>query len=143
MSATVAQTIEVKVERLIPAPPADVFDAWLSAEIPGTIWNAAAKFLIDPRVDGLFYWRMDGKVTPHYGRFIQMQRPQRLQHTWVSPNTLGEESIVTVTFKDRNGDTLMTLLHSNLPDTDLGRRHQDGWTHFIAIFEQTMRTKVA
>ena len=94
-------------------------------------------------MDGLFYWRMEGKVTPHYGRFTEMQRPMRLQHTWVSPNTLGEETIVTVTFEEKDGKSLMTLLHAKLPDTDLGRRHQDGWTQFIGIFEQNMMSKVS
>ena len=61
-------------------------------------------------VDGLLY--LKGKRIPHYGRFTEMERPARMQHTWVSPNTPGEESTVTVTFKKRGEDTLMTLIQS-------------------------------
>jgi uncharacterized protein YndB with AHSA1/START domain len=45
----------------------------------------------------------------------------------MSPNTSGEESMVTVTFKKQDEGTLMTLVHSDLPNTDGGRGHEDGW----------------
>src|SRR5579883_981528 len=118
------QTIEIKVERTIPAAVGEVFDGWLNPKIPGNPWNAAEKFMLDPKVDGLFYWTLKG--TSHYGRFTEIERPGRIQHTWVSPNTLGEESTVTVTFKKQGEDTLMTLVHSDLPDTDGARSHEKG-----------------
>ncbi|HLX69520.1 MAG TPA: SRPBCC domain-containing protein, partial [Verrucomicrobiae bacterium] len=108
------KTIEIKVERIIPAPLGEVFDAWLNPKIPGNPWNAAERFILDPKVDGLFFWKLKG--TSHYGRFTEMERPGRIQHTWMSRNTLGEESTVTVTFKKQGEDTLMTLVHSELPD---------------------------
>lgn len=128
------KTIEIKVERTIPAPVDEVFDGWLDPKIPGTAWNAAERFLLDPKVDGLFYWRLKG--TSHYGRFTEIERPGRIQHTWVSPNTLGQESTVTVTFKKQGDDTLMTLVHSDLPDTDEARGHERGWNHFMEIFRE-------
>lgn len=126
------QTIAIKVERLIPAPCTEVFDAWLDPNVAGTTWHAADKFILDPQVDGLFYWRMKG--TPHYGLFTTMERPNRIEHTWVSPNTMGLESMVTVTFKRQGHGTLMTLVHSGLPDNDRGRAHEMGWTYFLGIF---------
>ena len=129
-----AKTIEIKVERTILAPLDEVFDAWLNPKIPGNPWNAAEKFVLDPKVDGLFYWFLKG--TAHYGRFTRVQRPERIQHTWVSPNTLGQESTVTVTFKKQGEDTLMTLVHSDLPDTDEARGHERGWDYFLGIFRE-------
>jgi uncharacterized protein YndB with AHSA1/START domain len=128
------KTIELKFERTIPAPAGEVFDAWLNPKIPGNPWNAAEKFILDPKVDGLFYWTLKG--TSHYGRFTEIERPGRIQHTWVSPNTSGEESIVTVTFKKQGEDTLMTLVHSDLPDTDEARGHERGWNYFLGIFSE-------
>src|SRR5438477_9078672 len=55
------------------------------------------KLLLNPKVDGFFYWFISG--TPHYGRFTKMNRPGRIQHTWMSPYTLGQESMVTLTFR--------------------------------------------
>jgi uncharacterized protein YndB with AHSA1/START domain len=130
------KTLEFKFERTIPASPAEVYDAWLNPKIPGNPWNAADKLMLDPKVDGLFYWRMMGTGTSHYGRFTKVERPDRIQHTWVSPNTLGEESMVTVTFKKQGGETLMTLVHSDLPDTDGGRSHEKGWNYFLNIFPE-------
>jgi uncharacterized protein YndB with AHSA1/START domain len=129
---TSTKTIEIKVERTIPAPLGEVFDAWLNPKIPGNPWNAAEKFLLDPKVDGLFYWTLKG--TSHYGRFTEIEWPGRIRHTWVSPNTLGEESMVTVTFKKQEEGTLMTLVHSDLPDHELARGHEKGWNYFFGIF---------
>lgn len=126
------KTLEFKFDRTIPASPGEVFDAWLNPNIPGNPWNAAERFLLDAKVDGLFYWRLKGKA--HYGRFTEIERPGRIQHTWVSPNTLGLESTVTVTFKKRGEDTLMTLVHSDLPDTDEARGHERGWNYFLGVF---------
>src|SRR5206468_10496517 len=129
---TPTSTIEFRFERTIPAPPGEVFDAWLNPEIPGNPWNAADKVILNPKEDGLFYWALRG--TPQYGRFMEVDRPGRVRHTWVSPNTLGEESTVTVTFEKQGQDTLMTLVHSGIPDTEGGRSHEKGWNYFLNVF---------
>ena len=128
------RTLEFRFERTIPAPPGQVFDAWLNPKIPGNPWNAAEKSILDPKVDGLFYWSLKG--TSHYGRFTEIERPGRIQHTWMSPNTLGQESIVTLAFEKQGEDTLMTLVHSDLPDDELARGHENGWNYFLGIFRE-------
>jgi uncharacterized protein YndB with AHSA1/START domain len=130
----VANTLTIQLRRTIPAPPDEVFDAWLDPKIPGTPWNAAEKYIVETKMDGLFYWTLKG--TAHYGRFTAIDRPHRLQHTWVSPSTLGEESIVTVTFDEHDGETLMTLVHSGLPDTERARGHESGWNYFLGVFRE-------
>jgi len=131
------RTLEFRFERTISAPPARVFDGWLDPKVPGNPWNAAEKFLLDAKVDGLFFWTLNG--TSHYGRFTVVERPAQIQHTWVSPKTLGKESIVTVTFKKQGEDTLMTLVHSGIPDTDAGKGHEKGWNYFLDIFPRLFR----
>ena len=133
------KTIEVKVERMIPGPLAAVFDGWLNPKIPGNPWNVADKFLLDPKVDGFFYWTFKGN--PHYGRFTALDRPNRIHHTWMSPNTLGLESNVAITFEKKGEGTLMTLLHSGLPDTEGGRSHEKGWSYFLGIFPEQFAKK--
>jgi uncharacterized protein YndB with AHSA1/START domain len=133
-----AKTIEFRLERTIPALPGDVFDAWLNPKVPGNPWNMAEKLILDAKVDGLFYWAVRGIA--HYGRFTEVNRPNRIQHTWISPSTLGEESTVTVTFEKKGKDTLMTLVHSDLPDTDGGRGHEKGWNYFLGIFPDQFGT---
>jgi uncharacterized protein YndB with AHSA1/START domain len=134
-----AKTIEFKVQRTIPTSAGEAFDAWLNPKIPGNPWNAAEKLLLDPKVDGFFYWAVRG--TPHYGRFTQVERPARIEHTWMSPNTSGLESTVTVTFEEKAEDTLMTLVHSGLPDTNGGRSHDKGWNYFLDGFLEHLAKK--
>jgi uncharacterized protein YndB with AHSA1/START domain len=126
------KTIEIRLERTIPGPHAEVFDGWLNPKITGTPWNAADILLFNPEVDGFFYWLIQG--TPHYGRFTEVERPGRIQHTWMSRSTSGEESMVTMTFHKKEENTLMTLVHSGLPDTDGGRGHEKGWNYFLDLF---------
>jgi len=126
------KTLEFKFERTIPAPPGEVFDAWLDAKVPGTTWNAAERYLLEPKLDGLFYWTLKG--TAHYGRFTEFKRPGRIRHTWVSPSTLGEETTVTVTFEKKGEGTLMTLVHSGLPEHEKARGHERGWNYFLGVF---------
>ncbi len=79
------------------------------------------------------------KRTAHYGRFIEIERPARIEHTLVSPNTLGEESQVSLTLRRKGKDTLLTLVHSGIPDTERGQRHQTGWTYFLNLFSEQFR----
>jgi uncharacterized protein YndB with AHSA1/START domain len=127
-----ANTLEFRIERTIAASPAEVFDAWLNPKIPGTPWYEADKLIFNPKLDGLWYWLIRG--TPHFGRFTELQRPDRIQHTWMSPNTLGQESLVTLTFKKQGQESLMTLVHSGLPDNEPARGHEKGWNYFLDRF---------
>lgn len=126
------KTIAFTIKRVVPASPSEVYDAWLSSEVPGTPWNLAQKFILDPKIDGLFFWQISSMS--HYGRFTDVERGSKLRHTWVSPNTLGRESIVTVSFDKHGADTLMTLIHSDIPDTEDGRGHEKGWNSIVAKF---------
>ena len=133
MTTTSTKTVEIKVERTIPAPPSEVFDAWLDPKIPGTPWHVNKKLIVDPKVDGLWYWLALGGV-PHYGRFIEIDRPDRIQQSWMSRNTLGEESIVTVTFEKKGEGTLLTLVHSGLPNDAMAKAHEKGWSYIFDKF---------
>jgi uncharacterized protein YndB with AHSA1/START domain len=76
-----------------------------------------------------FFWSMKG--TAHYGRFTKIDRPARIEHTWMSPNTSGLESNVSISFQKKGESTLMILEHSGLPNTEGGKSHQQGWTFFL------------
>jgi uncharacterized protein YndB with AHSA1/START domain len=121
--------LEFKFERTIPAAPGEVFDAWLNPEVPGSLWSENDKLIFNPKVDGLFYWLI--RENAHYGRFLEIERPGRIQLTWMSPSTLGQESIVTLTFQKQGNGTLLTLLHSGLPDAEVAKGHEKGWNYFL------------
>ena len=68
--ARVPAKIEITVNRLIPAPAADVFDVWLD--------------LLPRR-------RASGQNVAHYGRFLVLERPRQIECTWASEATKGLE----------------------------------------------------
>jgi uncharacterized protein YndB with AHSA1/START domain len=55
MTTTSTKTVEIKIERTIPAPPSEAFDAWLDPKVPGTLWHEHDKLIFNPNVDGLWY----------------------------------------------------------------------------------------
>lgn len=127
---------ELKFERTIPALPSAVFDAWLDSKVPGTPFHEHDKLIVDAKVDGLWYWLYKGNA--HYGRYLEIERPGRIRKSWMSRHTLGEESTVTVTFQKKGDATLLTLVHSGLPNDDSVKAHDKGWNillgNFVTIF---------
>jgi uncharacterized protein YndB with AHSA1/START domain len=122
--------MDVKVERSIPGAISEVFDAWLDASVPGAFGYDSEKLIVDMKVDGLWYW-LTREGTPHFGRFLEVERPARLRQSWMSPYTLGQESIVTVTFEPRDTGTLMTLVHAGLPNDQMVAAHERGWAQIL------------
>ena len=129
------KTIDFNLNRTIPAKPAEVFDAWLDPNHPASPWHGMKRAIVQPKKDGLFY-RMhlsdDEKFElAHYGRFIVVDRPKRIGHTWVSQHTRGLESVVTVDLKPQGDQTMLTLRHEGVPDDEMGRLHELGWKHYL------------
>jgi uncharacterized protein YndB with AHSA1/START domain len=140
---TTINAFELTFERTIPGSPAEVFDAWLDPNVPGTLWHGHDKLILNPKVDGLWYLlsmahRPEG--TPHYGRFTEISRPRLIRHSWVSRHTLGEESIVTVTFEKKGEGTLLSLLHSGLPNEAMANAHEKGWNSIFDKFSNIFVT---
>jgi uncharacterized protein YndB with AHSA1/START domain len=127
---TVSQTILASAEK--------VFDVWIDPKSPGGPWFGAERVILNPVVDGLFYFavRHEGKMWPHYGRFLQIDRPRRVEYTWVSEGTKGVESIVLVTLEARGEQTELTLRHSGVPDDEMGRQHKEGWTWVLSTLAE-------
>jgi uncharacterized protein YndB with AHSA1/START domain len=86
-------------------------------------------------VEGLFYLAVkhEGRTWPHYGRFLEIDRPRRVEYTWVSEATQGVESVVTVSLPARADGTEITLRQSGVPDDEMGRRHKDGWSWILSM----------
>ena len=97
---------------------------------PGSPWYGSGRAVVSAvAVDGLFYHLVTqaDKSWHHYGRFVRVERASRLEYTWVSASTHGEETLVTVTFEADGDDTRVTLVHTGVPDDEMGRHHEAGW----------------
>jgi uncharacterized protein YndB with AHSA1/START domain len=134
---------EVTVTRTIPAPSETVFDVWMDPKSPGGPWFGAERLILNPVVDGLFYLAVkhEGRTWPHYGRFVHIDRPNRVEYTWMSEGTKGAESTVTVTMEARGDQTEVTLVHSGVPDDEMGRQHKDGWTWVLSMLANSIAAR--
>ena len=133
------KTIEVVLRAVSSAAPGEVFDGWLDPQCPGTPWSLAADLKLDPTQGGLYYWLLineAGVHKPHNGRFTIVDRPAKIQYTWMSLHTRGLESLVTVNFRPYGDYTLLTLRHENLPDDEFGRGHDAGWHALVSQFAE-------
>ena len=124
----------LEITRSFDAPPARVFDAWLVREE----WQAwigpegvqCEVPLLEPHVGGRYRVQMhmsDGKIIPVAGEFKIIERPHKFAFTWGWEGDLTKTTLVTVTLKDVNGKTEMTLRHEGLPDEDSRISHGKGW----------------
>lgn len=108
---------EVVVSRVFDAPRSMVFDAWTKPEHVKKWWGCSRSELADCRIDlrpggeYLYLMRMpDGSQFPFKGVYREVEPPERLVHTQVldvEPYA-GKESLVTVTFEEREGKTILT-----------------------------------
>jgi uncharacterized protein YndB with AHSA1/START domain len=130
--------IDLTVTRATPARVENVFDVWIDPKSPGGPWYGAERVIVDPAPDGLFYLgvKHEGRAWPHYGRFVRIERPSVVEHTWMSEGTQGLETIVTVTFEPRGDQTQVTLRHCGVPDDEMGRRHEEGWAWVLSMLAE-------
>ena len=143
MKYTPPKQTELTLSRTIGASPGEVVDVWIDPRRPGGPWFGATKVLLDARVDGLFYNMLahEGRQWAHYGRFIVLDRPRRIEHTWVSEATRGVESVVSLTFEPRGDKTQVTLRHTGVPDDEFGLQHREGWDFVLGAIEQRFARK--
>jgi uncharacterized protein YndB with AHSA1/START domain len=135
--------IDITVARTIPAQAEKVFDVWMDSKSPGGPWFGADRVIQNPVVDGLFYLAVkhEGRIWPHFGRFIQIDRPRLVEYTWMSEGTKGAESTVTVTFEPRGKETQVTLHHSGVPDDEAGRKHEEGWSWVLGALADSLASR--
>jgi len=141
---------EINLTRTIDASPEQVFDAWLDHTCPGSPWFGVPKAIVyPPQVDSLFYsmYQLEGREIAHYGRFIALQKPRKIQHTWVSEATRGMESIVTLSFEavlsveSAQQKTQVHIHHANVPDDEAGHHHENAWKYVLAKMSARFRSE--
>jgi len=128
----------VVIERLIPAPPRVVFEAWLDREALQRFMRGGPEVRVtraecDPRVGGQFLIVMNvkGHDLPHHGEYLEIERYERIVFTWRS-HLAGEGSRVTLTFAEApRRQTRLTLEHVGLADAEIRGKHHVGWSHIL------------
>jgi uncharacterized protein YndB with AHSA1/START domain len=122
-----------RVERILPARPERVYDAWLDErslrEFMCPAPGQATEVALDARVGGALRVVMTfpDREVEITGQFVALDRPERLSFTWHT--SWGERpSVVTVLLSPHGQDqTRMTIIHSRQPAA-LVPNYQSGWS---------------
>ena len=123
----------IRLQRLLPASPQEVFDAWIDPEslrqwfCPGTVSLASVE--LDVRVGGHFciVMRDETKDLAHTGEYREITSPRRLVFTWRSSATYNQETLVTIELHPKGNETELVLTHERLLDASSAEKHEGGW----------------
>lgn len=142
-------TDEMRLERVIDAPPDVVFDAFTTdggqtafygTDDPGWIVESQC----DLRVGGLWtvtFGPSRDHLYQHRSVFEVIDRPRRivLATTEVRPEGRSFDFSAEVTFEEHDGQTLMTIIQSGFPTSELREEHGRGVPNAFDRLERSIR----
>ena len=141
----------LRLERLIPAPPERVFEAWTRPELLAQWWGPdgfdVPEYSLDVREGGRWRTTMrspQGTLHKVSGVYRAIEPPRRLVFTWAWDNEKGvryQETEVTVTFEPVPGGTRLVLLQQMFQDKDGRDKHQAGWSSSFDCLERLFSQK--
>jgi len=133
--------LRITVPRRFEASPEQVFDAWAEPDLFERWFEPHRALFRKAAVDELWYWEADhlGRLWAHYCRYVRVERPRRLEFTWMSEATKGLESRVTIELTPSRGGTDLVLTHSGIPNDELGRSHEEGWKHITDALAEKIK----
>ncbi len=140
-------SLDVRIERLIDTTPDLAFAHWVDDDArrrwhspqEGGIVEAAT----DLRVGGewsVAFGATREELYREHGVFEVVEPPHRLVYSSVFtfPDGRSFETKVTVTFEERDGKTLMTVVDAGFPNEDQRAAHEGGWPSFLDNYERTL-----
>jgi len=128
----------LEVERVVPGPIDEVFDAWLDPKLlsqwmtPGSGMSVPAAE-VDPVVGGRFriVMRAGDRDIPHEGEYRVIERPTRLVFTWTS-EPAGKDTLVSIVFTPlTDGETRVSLTHDRFASESSRDSHRRGWGEIL------------
>lgn len=106
----------------IPASAQEIYDAWLDSLAHSQMTGGAARMSREPGAE-VSAW--DGYIS---GRNLELVPGERIVQSWRTAQFADEhdDSIITVTLEEAPDGTLLTLVHSNVPDEQKSYE-EGGW----------------
>jgi uncharacterized protein YndB with AHSA1/START domain len=137
MEQRLATKPSLALQRHYPVAPEKVWRAWTDAEAVKRWWGPGpgepvSLAELDVRVGGRFrivFGGPDGKMHECAGVYQEVVPNRKLVFTWHWPNSTPERiSVVTIVFKEVNGETDLLFKHEQLFDEKARDDHKRGWS---------------
>ena len=129
-----ARDTALEVSRLFNAPPARVFDAWLTREEwrswIGPVGLSCEVPLLEPRVGGRYRIIMrltDGRVIPVAGIFQTIDAPRALAFTWGAESDPARHTLITLALGEKGAKTELKLRQEGFASVESRDIHITGW----------------
>ena len=130
----VANSESLHIQRLVPASPERVFEAWTNPIELQKWWGPTGvrclSAEIDLRVGGRYRIANefpDGTVLWITGEYEVVQRPQLLVYTWAVETESPTIERVTVQFEQHTRGTDLIVKHQRIRSAQLREQHRQGW----------------
>ena len=137
---------ELTLTRVLDAPRELVFRMWTDPQHVAKWWGpqgfATISLEMDPRPGGAYRASMrspEGAVYCRRGVYREIVPPGRLAFTFAwedAAGDLGHETLVTVTFAEHGGKTLLTLHQATFESAERCDGHRLGWTSCLERFAE-------
>ncbi len=126
-------TLQVRRETLIAAPPAAVF-AYLTDPEKIVAWMGA-QATTELRPGGLYLLKgIGGRTATARGAFKEVAPVHRLVYSfgWDGSDAVPPgSSLIEIDLLDQAGGTLLRMTQSGLPDAEQCASHARGWAHYV------------
>ncbi len=118
-------TDQFRVSTTLPGRAEQIFRAWLSTAGHTAMTGSPAK--VEPRVGGSFQaW--DGYIS---GKTLELKPYTRIVQAWRTTEFPPDcpDSRVEILLEEKNGETQVTLIHTEIPEGQAGS-YKQGWEDF-------------
>jgi uncharacterized protein YndB with AHSA1/START domain len=131
---------DLRLDRVLAAPPEVVFDAFVDPAAQHDLYADAPDWVVESECD----LRVGGRWTIAFGPpgreparetnvFEQIERPRRLVYrsTMVLPSGSTLDTQIEVTFEPEGGKTRMTLVQRGFPTAGMRDEYASGWVSIL------------
>lgn len=129
-----SEDLKIEIRRVIQAPRSRVFASWTTPELmqqwfaPGGMRVGSAS--TDLRVGGEYRVEMHGADDAVYvasGVYRRIVPNELLSFTWAGACDPGQETLVTIAFRDLEKGTELMLTHERFRSAEAAANHEHGW----------------